>query len=74
MCTILTTHIRGKTNTKQTHTITKILIQLALKIIHEIKLNIYFTVDKSFIDVCRSLHAAFTQTILSSHQLFNSIR
>ena len=47
-------------------------IQLALKIINEIK-TFFF----KFIEVCRSLYAASyssnTQTTLSSHQLFNGI-
>ena len=45
------------TNTKETHTIAKIHIQLALKIINEIKKNIYFTLQKSFIEFWHSLHA-----------------
>ena len=60
MSTILTTYIRDKTNTKQTHTITQIFIQLALKIIAKIKYSFYLTLKKSFIEVCRSLYAAST--------------
>ena len=37
VCVLLTTCIRDKTNTKQTHTIINIFIQLGLKIINKIK-------------------------------------
>ena len=45
MCTIITTCIRDKTNTKQTHTIINIFIQLALKIINRIKTFILHSLE-----------------------------
>ena len=59
--------ISDKTNTILTHTITKIFIELALKIINEIKQNNYFTLKKSFIEDCHSLHAFST---VATHKLY----
>ena len=57
VCLLLTTRIRDTTNTNQTHAITKIFIfQLTLN--NSLQKHIYFTLNKSFIEVSRSLHAA----------------
>ena len=56
VCVLLTTCIRDKTNTKQTHTILNIFIQLALKIINKIKTFILHLLK--FSTLCMLPHTA----------------